>query len=148
MKNTATKYRPKTQNLAVQPLIVDPGTKIIPTSALEGSAVLNLHEKALGQVAHIVIDLHASDVAYIVIARDEVTSGTKQHAVPHAGLMFDAAHKRFILDIDHERLENAPGFAQDQWPIMSDLEWTTQIHDYYGQLDYWLPPNGHRVRSN
>jgi len=39
---------------------------------------------------------------------------------------------RFILDVDKERLKNAPGFDKDDWPDMADQTWGRQIHDYYG----------------
>src|SRR5690606_23257204 len=97
MKNTATKQGPKTQEPDTLPFIVSLEPEIISTSALEGSAALTLHKEELGKVAHIVIDLDPGDVAYIVIAQDEITSGPRFHAPPHAALMFDAAHKRFIL---------------------------------------------------
>lgn len=149
MKNTAAQNRPQIQNPDVLPPISGPGPEIISASALEGAPVLNTHEEVVGQVTHIMIDLQAGDVAYIVIASDDSPSGGNTlHAVPHASMMFDAAHNRFILDIDHERLEQAPSFDREHWPVMSDLEWATQIHDYYGQRNYWLQPCGQKARSS
>jgi len=36
------------------------------------------------------------------------------------------------LDVDKEKLENAPGFGQKEWPDFSDREYTGRIDQYYG----------------
>jgi hypothetical protein len=50
----------------------------------------------------------------------------------------DTVNKRFILNVEKERLENAPGFDKDNWPDMADKSWATEIHSFYGTkpLDY------------
>jgi hypothetical protein len=57
-------------------------------------------------------------------------------------------NNRLVLDIDKERLENAPGFDKDHWPSMADIAWGTEIHDYYGQRNYWLRPSGKQIQAN
>lgn len=149
MKYTAAQHHTQTLDFTGPLPFKGPGSEIISASALEGAPVFNSNEEVLGQVTHIMIDLQAGDVAYIVIARDEIPGGGNiLQALPHSSLLFDAAHNRFILDIDHERLEHAPSFDREHWPVMSDLDWATQIHDYYGQRNYWLQPCGQKVRSS
>jgi hypothetical protein len=58
--------------------------------------------------------------------------GEKLFAVPWSALTLDTINKRFILDIDKKRLENAPGFDKDDWPDMADETWAKNIHNYYG----------------
>jgi sporulation protein YlmC with PRC-barrel domain len=149
MKYAALKNRPKPQAPPMPSLVGTVGSEITSASALEGAPVLNIHEEVVGEVAHIMIDVHSGNVAYIVIA-GERTPGRSGRLlpIPRASLLFDAAHNRFILDIDHEGLENAPSFDREHWPVMSDLEWATQVHDYYGQRNYWLRPSGQPVPNN
>lgn len=42
-----------------------------------------------------------------------------------------AEHKRFVLNVEKEKLENAPGFNTDHWPNMADETWANSIHNYY-----------------
>jgi hypothetical protein len=45
----------------------------------------------------------------------------------------DKENKRFILDVDVERLKNAPGFDKDQWPNMADATWNSTVESYYAR---------------
>ncbi|MDQ3185573.1 MAG: PRC-barrel domain containing protein, partial [Pseudomonadota bacterium] len=48
-------------------------------------------------------------------------------------------NKRFLLKVDKERLESAPGFDKDKWPDMADPTWQNTIHSYYGTKPYIGP---------
>ncbi len=61
-----------------------------------------------------------------------LTIGEKLFAVPWEALTLDTVNKRFTLNIDKERIENAPGFDTDHWPNMANQTWASQIHSYYG----------------
>ena len=63
--------------------------------------------------------------------------GEKLFAVPWNALKLDTVNKRFILDIDKDRLNDAPGFDKDAWPRMADQKWATQVHSYYKAKPYW-----------
>ena len=52
--------------------------------------------------------------------------------MPWDALKLDTEHKRFTLDIDLERIKNAPGFDTENWPDMANPQWKNQIHTYYG----------------
>jgi hypothetical protein len=58
--------------------------------------------------------------------------GEKLFAVPWQALHLDTVNKRFVLDIDKDRLQNAPGFDKNAWPDMADAQWAQQIHSFYG----------------
>jgi len=61
-----------------------------------------------------------------------LTIGEKLFAVPWEALTLDTVNKRFTLNLDKERIENAPGFDADHWPNMANQTWASQIHNYYG----------------
>jgi len=47
------------------------------------------------------------------------------------------ADRCFIMDVDKERLENAPGFDKSNWPDMADTSWGHSVHRYWtGRDDY------------
>jgi hypothetical protein len=58
--------------------------------------------------------------------------GDKLFAVPWQALHLDTVNKRFVLDIDKDRLRTAPGFDKDAWPDMADAQWAQHIHSFYG----------------
>ena len=58
--------------------------------------------------------------------------GEKLFAVPWTALKLDTQNKRFVLDVDKERFEQAPGFDSDHWPDMADTTWSNEVHAYYG----------------
>ena len=51
--------------------------------------------------------------------------------VEDEALTLDTENKRFILDVEKDQLETAPGFDKDQWPNMADPAWAKAIHSYY-----------------
>jgi hypothetical protein len=72
-------------------------------------------------------------VAYAVLSFGGFLGlGEKLFAVPWQALHLDTINKRFVLNIDKERLKTAPGFNTDAWPDMSDVTWANQIHSFYG----------------
>jgi hypothetical protein len=63
--------------------------------------------------------------------------GNKLFAIPWDALKLDEENHEFILDIDRNTLENAPGFDKDNWPDMADPEFGSSIFNYYGYRPYW-----------
>ena len=41
-------------------------------------------------------------------------------------------YKRFLLNVERERLRDAPGFDKDDWPNMKDEVWASKVRSYYG----------------
>ena len=58
--------------------------------------------------------------------------GEKLFAVPWQALQLDTVNKRFVLNVDKDRLQSAPGFDPDAWPDMNDVGWSNQIHSFCG----------------
>jgi hypothetical protein len=68
--------------------------------------------------------------------------GEKYFAVPWEALkpapgQQPGDREKYVLDIDQERLKNAPGFDKNNWPNMADRSWGEQVHAYYGVTPYW-----------
>jgi hypothetical protein len=51
-------------------------------------------------------------------------------------LTLDTKNKRFVLNVEKDRLKDAPGFDKDHWPNMSDQSWARELHSYYGVKPY------------
>ena len=110
-----------------------PGPALMGADTLIGNHVHNLKNEHLGEIKEIMLDIRTGHIAYAVMAHGGVLSlGEKLFAVPWEALALDTANKRFVLNIDKERVEHAPGFDVDRWPNMANQTWATEIHTYYG----------------
>ena len=118
-----------------------PGPQIMAADTLEGDDVVNRQNEDLGKIKDIMIDVRSGKVAYAVLSSGGFMGlGDKLFAIPWSALTLDADRKCFVLDVDQERLKNAPGFDKDHWPSMADPTWASEVHSYYGQRNYWQPP--------
>jgi sporulation protein YlmC with PRC-barrel domain len=110
-----------------------PGPALMGASTLIGDSVVNGADEDLGDIKEIMLDMNSGQVAYSVLAFGGFLGmGEKLFAVPWQALHLDTINKRFVLNVEKERLKNAPGFNPDDWPDMSDVQWANQIHAFYG----------------
>lgn len=117
-----------------------PGPRLMGADTLMGEDVYNQKGEDLGDIKEIMLDMNNGKVAYAVLSFGGFLGmGDKLFAVPWNALKLDTGNKRFILDVDKERLESAPGFDKDDWPDMADPTWQNKIHAYYGTKSYTEP---------
>ena len=115
-----------------------PGPEVMAASSFEGETVMNPQGDTLGEIEDIMLDVRSGRIAYAVLAAGGFLGlGEKYFAVPWHAFTMDTDRKAFILDVDRERLLNAPGFDKDNWPAMADHTWAGQVHTYYGVRGYW-----------
>ena len=112
--------------------------RVLSASTLAGDSVKNLAGEDLGSVDEIMIDIPSGQVAYAVVSFGGVLGlGNKLFAVPWNALTVDEDEKCFVLDVDKQTLETAPGFDKDNWPDMADTTWGANIYRHYGTNPYW-----------
>ena len=110
-----------------------PGPALMGADTLIGDNVVNGSEEDLGDIKEIMLDMNTGQVAYAVLAFGGFLGmGEKLFAVPWQALHLDTVNKRFVLNVEKERLKTAPGFNKDAWPDMGDINWANQIHSFYG----------------
>lgn len=115
-----------------------PGPEVMAASTLTGNDVMNLQGENLGDIKAIMLDVPSGRVAYAVLSFGGfLGAGDKLFAVPWSALRLDTDNKCFLLEVDKERLKNAPGFDKDHWPSMADRQWASDVHRYYGAQPYW-----------
>ena len=111
---------------------------IVAKRSLIGAKVVNGEGKDLGTVEDLVIDSRDDRVVYAILSFGGFLGmGDKNFAIPWQALGFDVDNKVAVLNIDQDRLKNAPGFDKDNWPDMTDRTWASQIHTHYGYTPYW-----------
>lgn len=115
-----------------------PGPVLMSADSLTGDSVVSTSGEDLGEIESIMLDVPRGRVAYAVLSFGGFLGmGDKLFAIPWDALTLDADRECFILDVEKERLQNAPGFDKDHWPAMADTQWANSIHSYYGSRPYW-----------
>jgi len=110
-----------------------PGPGLMGATTLVGDDVCNPHGEDVGEIKEIMLDMRSGEVAYVVLSFGGFLGmGEKLFAVPWRALQLDTENKRFVLNVDQDRLKNAPGFHKNNWPDMADQSWAREIHAYYG----------------
>jgi sporulation protein YlmC with PRC-barrel domain len=110
-----------------------PGPALMGADTLLGDSVVNGADEDLGDIKEIMLDMNTGQVAYAVLGFGGFLGmGEKLFAVPWQALHLDTVNKRFVLNIEKERLKHAPGFDKHAWPDMSDVQWANQVHSFYG----------------
>jgi sporulation protein YlmC with PRC-barrel domain len=101
-------------------------------STLTGDTVKNPQGESLGDLKDIMLDTVNGKIAYGVLSFGGILGmGEKLFAVPWDALMLDSEHNQLILNVDKERLKDAPGFDKDHWPNFADTQFTSKLQQYY-----------------
>jgi sporulation protein YlmC with PRC-barrel domain len=108
-------------------------SRVLSASTLEGDDVYNLQGVKLGGIKEFMLDIENGKVSYVVMSFGGFLSlGEKLFAVPWSALTVDTKNQRFLMDVDEDRLKDAPGFDTDHWPNMADSAFAERVNAYYG----------------
>lgn len=108
------------------------GGTLLSASTITGDEVCNMQNEKLGKIQDVMLDITEGKIRYAVLASGGFLGmGDHLFAVPWKALKQDKENKRFMLDVDVERLKNAPGFDNDHWPNMADPTWNSTVESYY-----------------
>jgi sporulation protein YlmC with PRC-barrel domain len=114
-----------------------PGPRLMGADTLIGNDVCNLKGEDIGDIKEIMLDVATGNIEYAVLSFGTFLGmGGKLFAVPWSALKLDTENKRFQLDVDKERLKDAPGFDKDSWPNFADKTLVKDLHSYYGTKPY------------
>lgn len=103
-----------------------------------GVKVMNSANENLGEISEVMLDKKTGQVAYVVLESGSFLGmGGKLFALPWNSINYDESKDCFKLEIDKDRLKNAPGFDKDHWPDMADRTWGQSIYTYYKAKPYW-----------
>lgn len=112
--------------------------RILRSSEAVGMKVKTPDGEALGKINEIVLDPDTGRVAYAVLSSGGFFGiGDDLHAIPWIALECSAKREHFVLDVEKEKLKNAPGFDEDDWPNMADRRWGREVHTFYLVTPYW-----------
>ena len=105
---------------------------LIAADKVEGTSVYDAKGEKMGSIHEVMIDKRSGHVAYAVMSFGGFLGiGDKYHPLPWNMLTYDDNLGGYIVNLDKERLENAPSYAEDE------LDWHnpgmgTTVTEYYG----------------
>ena len=121
-----------TPSSARRPAPHGPGSFVMPCATLVSDVIQNRGGEELGKLEHVMLDVPSGRVAYGVLARGGVLGlGAKLFTIPWEAFTLDEQRGCLVLDIDRERLDEAPGFDHEHWPAMGDPSWASLVHEYF-----------------
>lgn len=99
-------------------------------------SVMNSQNEDLGSIEDLVIDPHNGKIRYAALSFGGFLGiGDKLFAVPWEALQVRTNNDGDMylhLDATKEKLKNAPGFNQDNWPDFASQTWSTGVDKFYG----------------
>ena len=87
----------------------------------------------LGTVYNFMVDKRSGQVAYAVMSFGSFLGmGGSYHPLPWRALTYDTDKGGYVVDLDKDRLQGAPSYAESETPAWGDPAYGRRIDDYYG----------------
>lgn len=119
--------------------VFDTDSDVVTAAKLEGRVVHGADGEPVGRVQHVVLDLAAGRIAFLVIGLE----GPDRRwlcAIPWIAFEPDAGPSRLVLGHTREDLQDAPAFRADDWPELGDPAWLQAVFGFFATP----PRRGHR----
>ncbi|REL32927.1 PRC-barrel domain containing protein [Rhodohalobacter sp. SW132] len=108
-------------------------TRTLSSSTITGQKVYNLKGENIGDIKDLMINPAKANVEYAVLEFGGFLGiGSKYFAIPLEALQFSEKEEKIMLDVNKEKLENAPSFDKDNWPSSADPEFVNSVYTHYG----------------
>jgi sporulation protein YlmC with PRC-barrel domain len=105
-----------------------------------GKRVRNLQGQELGTVEDVMSSPFGND-QYVIVSHDSLW-GIHQELtpIPWQVVELDPAQNALVVDIDREKLRNAPKIREGGLPGLQQPEWEQKVRSYYGLQERSGPP--------
>ena len=111
---------------------------LLGTTSFCGDAVYDVAGKFLGEIEELILDLPSGRVAYVLMAAGGFLGmGRRLFVIPWGAVAVDRGYRRSVVNIDLDRLIDAPNLDGDLLPRMADPGWAMELHVYFGCKPYW-----------
>jgi len=106
---------------------------LIASNKVEGTAVYNRQGERLGTVYNFMVNKRSGQVAYAVMSFGGFLGmGESYHPLPWNALTYDTNQGGYVVDLDTNRLSNAPSYRSGEDPFSSDPTYGRRVRDYWG----------------
>lgn len=103
---------------------------VVVAAKLEGRVVHGADGEPVGRVQHVVLDLAAGRIAFLVVGLE----GPDRRwlcAIPWIAFEPEAGPSRLVLGHTLEDLREAPAFRADDWPELGDPAWLQAVFRFF-----------------
>lgn len=105
---------------------------LISSEKVDGTAVYDRNGDKIGSVHHLMIGKQDGQVRYAVISFGGFLGmGEKYHPLPWNMLTYGIDHDGYMVDLDKDRLKDAPSHELGQEPVY-DTAYDERVSGYYG----------------
>ncbi|MPR11611.1 PRC-barrel domain-containing protein [Microvirga tunisiensis] len=112
-------------------IAIEETRRLIASSKVEGTPVFNQSGEQLGSVYNFMVDKISGQVAYVVMSFGGFLGiGESYHPLPWRALTYDPRLGGYVVDIDRDRLVDAPQYSAGEDPF-TDNEYGARIDAYY-----------------
>lgn len=109
------------------------GSDGIEASRVNGTKVYNRAGEHLGSVHDLVIGKRDGRVRYAILSFGGFLGiGEEYHPLPWDQLDYDERQGGYVVDLDKDRLRDAPRYGNDRRPDWSQDTYGRSVDDYYG----------------
>ena len=121
-------------------------------SKVIGMKIHNPQNESLGKIDDLIIDVNNERVAYAILSfGGAVGVGQKLFAYPLSVFKPAAGHNdQLVLNIDKDKLKNAPGFERKNWPDWNQQQaYRDEVDKHFGPtISPKAMPNQHLARAS
>ena len=92
----------------------------------------------LGEIEDFMIDMRAGSIAYVHLGTGGILGvGERLRAVPWTAMRVEPIERVLVLDIDKEKIHDAPPLKAGVWEETASRKWLAGVYTYYGARPYW-----------
>lgn len=110
----------------------DDWQRIYRVSKIMGTDLRNARGEKIGDIKDIVVDRNGAITYAVVSTGGFLGIGDRLHAVPWSAIQNVPGRDYRLLDIDKNRLKDAPSFEPNNWPNVIDEKWSNDNRRFYG----------------
>src|SRR3954469_20295046 len=111
----------------------DESHDLIASNKVEGTAVYNRQGERLGEVYNFMVNKRSGQAAYAVLSFGGLLGmGGTYYPLPWNALTYDTNQGGYVVDIDKDRLSNAPSYRSGEDPFSSDAGYGSRLGSYWG----------------
>src|SRR3954470_5481966 len=112
---------------------IDETNALIASNKVEGTEVYNRQGEHLGEVDNFMVNKRSGQVEYAVLSFGGFLGiGESYHPLPWKALTYDTDQGGYVVDLDKDRLSNAPSYRSGEDPFSSDPTYGRRVRDYWG----------------
>lgn len=112
----------------------DETANLISSEKVEGTAVYNHQGEKLGSIHHFMVGKRNGRVEYAVLSFGGLFGiGGRFYPLPWDALDYDTDKGGYVVDLDKEKIENAPYYENGREPVF-DRPYGESVYSYYGMM--------------